>query len=379
MKNQESVCHQLKKELFESERRRSVDTRVGILAREQLSKVRTELRNTQNELLNLQVQVAQMSRKEKNSTKQMKAMAKSWEAAFQKRRSKRQKKMMRKEALLAERRQERRLQALAKDDKQRNKSNDVDNVTGKTFSLPKISAPDFDIESELANLGGSKKYKRVVLRLNQVMSLAAERLQNIVEIRHELRHVVEERDSLSKQFQDLKAANREMKANDEDSRVQYVKLMNRLVRAEALAASMEKQLRITINVAKSKDIYANKRDSVTAALDAMRVDYSYKPDIEVSERIREALAQPLILSADEIIDSEDLNEESLSRAIQGKGNKGPESSPDGRDNANANTFDLRETRNNMLMAIGPKPTAKHSLANFPKRKGRVYKEIGGSS
>ena len=165
-----------------------------------------------------------------------------------------------------------------------------------------------------------------------------------------------------------------MKANDEDSRVQYVKLMNRLVRAEALAASMEKQLRITINVAKSKDIYANKRDSVTAAIDAMRVDYSYKPDIEVSQRIREALAQPL-LSADEIIDSENLNEESLSRVIQGKGNKGPEYSPDSMDNANANTFNLRETRNNMLMAIGPKPTVKPSLANFPKRKGRVYKEI----
>eukprot|EP00943_MAST-04B_sp_MAST-4B-sp1_P004726 g4726.t1 len=120
-------------------------------------------------------------------------------------------------------------------------------------------------------------------------------------------------------------------------------------------------------------------DSVTAALDAMRVDYSYKPDIEVSERMREALAQPLILSADEIIDSEDLNEESLSRAIQGKGSTGPESSPDSRDNLNTNTFNLRATRNNMLMAIGPKPTAKASLANFPKRKGRVYKEIGGSS
>ena len=66
--------------------------------------------------------------------------------------------------------------------------------------MPKISAPDFDINSELANLGGSKKYKRVVLRLNQVMSLAAERLQNIVEIRHELRQVVEERDSLDKQL-----------------------------------------------------------------------------------------------------------------------------------------------------------------------------------
>ena len=211
------------------------------------------------------------------------------------------------------------------------------------------------------------------------MSLAAERLQNIVEIRHELRQVAEERDNLNKQLQDLKAANREMKANDEDSRVQYVRLMNRLVRAEALAASMEKQLRITINVAKSKDIYATKRDSVTAALDAMRVDYSYKPDIEVSERMREALAQSLILSADEIIDSEDLNEESLSRAIQGKGSTGPESSPDSRDNLNTNTFNLRATRNNMLMAIGPKPTAKASLANFPKRKGRVYKEIGGSS
>ena len=196
----------------------------------------------------------------------------------------------------------------------------------------------------------------MVLRLNQVMSLAAERLQNIVEIRHELRHVVEERDSLSKQFQDLKAANREMKANDEDSRVQYVRLMNRLVRAEALAASMEKQLRITINVAKSKDIYANKRDSVTAALDAMRVDYSYKPDIEVSERIREALAQPLILSADEIIDSEDLNEESLSRAIREKATRAQ---------SLVRMVGIMqmlihltcETRNNMLMAIGPKPTA----------------------
>ena len=47
--------------------------------------------------------------------------------------------MMRKEALLAERREERRLQALAKDHKQQNNPNDVDNVTGKTF-LPK-SAP----------------------------------------------------------------------------------------------------------------------------------------------------------------------------------------------------------------------------------------------
>ena len=215
----------------------------------------------------------------------------------------------------------------------------------------------------------------MVLRLNQVMSLAAERLQNIVEIRHELRQVAEERDNVNKQLKDLKAANREMKANDEDSRVQYVRLMNRLVRAEALAASMEKQLRITINVAKSKDIYATKRDSVTAALDAMRVDYSYKPDIEVSERIRETLAQPLILSADEIIDSEDLNEESLSRAIQEKAALAQSLVRIGRDNLNTNTFNLRATRNNMLMAIGPKPTAKLRLPIFPNEKVGCIKRL----
>ena len=76
-----------------------------------------------------------MSRKEKNSTKQMKAMAKSWEAAFQKRRSKRQKKMMRKE-VLAERRQERRLQHLQKMTSNKQVV-DVDNVTGKNFLCQK--------------------------------------------------------------------------------------------------------------------------------------------------------------------------------------------------------------------------------------------------
>ena len=81
----------------------------------------------------------------------------------------------------------------------------------KFNDLPKINAPLFDINAELSSLGGSKKYKRVVLRLNQVMSVAAERLQDIVETRHKLRQVLEERDVLEKQLQNLRIRNKQMK------------------------------------------------------------------------------------------------------------------------------------------------------------------------
>ena len=124
---------------------------------------------------------------------------------------------------------------------------------------------------------------------------------------------------------------------------EHVKLMNRLVRAEALAASLEKQIFLVINIAKSKDIYANKKDSVTAALNTLNVDYTYKPDIEMSDRLRTALAQSLVLSADEIIKSSNLNVENLRKAIEMK--TGPEiTDSDARNLGNNFTKSLRAIR-----------------------------------
>ena len=100
-------------------------------------------------------------------------------------------------------------------------------------------------------------------RLPNVSSggLAAERLQDIVEMRHELRRVSEDRDMLEKQLQNSKLTNKQMRRDDNESRMEHVKLMNRLVRAEALAASLEKQIYLAINLARSNDNQSNKKNS----------------------------------------------------------------------------------------------------------------------
>eukprot|EP00945_MAST-04E_sp_MAST-4E-sp1_P004853 g4853.t1 len=136
----------------------------------------------------------------------------------------------------------------------------------------------------MANLGGSAKYKKLVLRLNHVMNVAAERLREVVETRQELRQSVSEKTELATELHRQRQYLTRLKKNDGDARIEQVKVMNRLVRAESLAASMEIQLKSLIaEFGKGNPI-----------------DYSYKPDIESSDRLREALSQSLILAADEI-------------------------------------------------------------------------------
>jgi hypothetical protein len=283
--------HQLQKELYESERCRDVDNRIATAAKAQLHDMRRELREAQEKLLNFQLEIGRTRRQEKSTAKGLVAMAKSWEAAFHRRRSKRQRKILKKKALLAERRQERRQSRMTKNPSSENSSrfggangNQAGDAHDDALMNPASAGDEFDLGKEMANLGGSAKYKKLVLRLNHVMNVAAERLREVVETRQELRQSVSEKTELATELHRQRQYLTRLKKNDGDARIEQVKVMNRLVRAESLAASMEIQLKSLIaEFGKGNPI-----------------DYSYKPDIESSDRLREALSQSLILAADEI-------------------------------------------------------------------------------
>merc|ERR1711871_323021 len=139
------------------------------------------------------------------------------------------------------------------------------------------------------------KYKKLVFRLNESINLAAERLRQVVETKNQMKHVIEENRRLEHQLHQIQQHNRQTKKEDSDHRLEQVKLMNRLVRAEALAASLEMQL---LHVLRCDD----------------SIDYTYKPDIAASPNLQAALAQSLILSADEI--ASDFNEEKLRQSVK---------------------------------------------------------------
>ena len=96
------------------------------------------------------------------------------------------------------------------------------------------------------------------------------------------------------------------------------------------------------------------------------VDYTYKPDIDVSDKIRNALAQSLLVNADVHANTSNLNRQNLRRVAERKSNDRPEFI------SVADKFNLRETRNNMLMMIGPKSPIQHKGRNG---RGRTYKEV----
>ena len=171
---------------------------------------------------------------------------------------------------------------------------------------------------------------------------------------------------LEKQLQNSKLTNKQMRRDDNESRMEHVKLMNRLVRAEALAASLEKQIYLAMNLARSNDNQSNKKNSVTSVMNDFIVDYTYKPDIDVSDKIRNALAQSLLVNADVHANSSNLNRQNLRRVAERKSNDRPEFI------SVADKFNLRETRNNMLMMIGPKSPIQHKGRNG---RGRTYKEV----
>ena len=156
---------QLKKELLESEQRRSIDHRIAKVAKSQMKEMRIELKKVQAELLEFQLQAGRRGREEKNTSKGLLAIARSWESAFYRRRSKRQAKNLRKKALLAERRKERREEL--KHGKARNGEDSVEDT------FPHWFGNDIDLSKELSSLGGSAKYKKLVLRLNESLNLAA--------------------------------------------------------------------------------------------------------------------------------------------------------------------------------------------------------------
>ena len=278
---------QLKKELLESEQRRSIDHRIAKVAKSQMKEMRIELKKVQAELLEFQLQAGRRGREEKNTSKGLLAIARSWESAFHRRRSKRQAKNLRKKALLAERRKERREEL--KHGKARNGEDSVEDTVAHWFGN------DIDLSKELSSLGGSAKYKKLVLRLNESMNLAAERLRQIVETKKDMKIVIEERNKLAQDLYLMKQRTNQSTKEDGDQRIEQVKLMNRLVRAEALAASFEVQLR---NAIRGEQV----------------IEYTYKPDIEASPRLQAALAQSLIVSADEI--ATDLNEENLRLSVK---------------------------------------------------------------
>ena len=190
------------------------------------------------------------------------------------------------EAMLFKRRKERLQKSSKKGRNQNQTGHGTNKKNGQQQRQP--SASNSSSSSSTTALGGMRKD---TLQLNKALSIGAERLHEIIVLKNALEDVTQEKNKYKSLYT---AYYNNIQQQDKQKQAQLA-MANRALRAESMAGWMEQQLLAMDNRAK--------------------IDYSYHPEIVISDALNKVLTeQNWLIHGDEI--AANLNEQDLAALAQ---------------------------------------------------------------
>lgn len=190
------------------------------------------------------------------------------------------------EAMLFKRRMERLQKSSKKGRNQTQTGHGTNKKNGQQQRQP--SASNSSSSSSTTALGGMRKD---TLQLNKALSIGAERLHEIIVLKNALEDVTQEKNKYKSLYT---AYYNNIQQQDKQKQAQLA-MANRALRAESMAGWMEQQLLAMDN--------------------RVKIDYSYHPEIVISDALNEVLQeQNWLVHGDEI--AANLNEQDLAALAQ---------------------------------------------------------------